>query len=900
MHKEMHPDTHRDLTQRLIDEFKFKDKSRSTLRQGRCPSCGEKELWAYAAAPWVLMCGRTNNCNHQIHVRDHYPDLFENWEKRFKPTDTNPNATADAYLSEGRGFPLSKLKGLYSQEYYKNAELGVGSSTVRFAINDDPNDIGWWQRIIDDQGVLQKTTFQYKWSSAGHAWIPPNQNLIESAEIWITEGIFDSIALWLSGIATFTQLSAHNYPAIILNKIGNECDEKGIKRPKLIFALDNDDSGHQGTFKNIERAEADGWTCTAAQPPYSRKKTDWNDLYKQSRLGFHDLETYKYYGALLIAERPVDKALLIYNRTGKTSFPFDHRRIMYWFKLDTDALNDEMKECTVDDNEDWLEEEKEIEKAKYRDNAIKNSTKVTELMDCKPTALYWQCNEDTDEQWYYFRIDFPRNKHEIKSTFTGGQLSASSEFKKRLLSIAPGVVYTGSGTQLDYLLKHWTKDIKRVQLINYVGYHKELQTHVLGNIAVQNGKKFKLNKEDYFELPRSINLKAQTPFDLDINLDQSKYQKQWINDLVDAYQVKGLIALTAFFGSLFAQQIRQQHKSFPFVEIVGEPGTGKTTLLQFLWKLVGRDNFEGEDPNKTSKAGLTRTFRQVSNLPVVLVESDRKGEHASKQFNWDHIKTLYDGGSLGALGVKNNGNETYNPPFKGTIIISQNAEINASEAVMGRIVHVGFKKDQLSKTTLEASRRLGRYSIDEVSYFIIDAITKEKSILETYTARMAVHDADLQQDHHNIKSSRVIHNHAQFMALFDALAEHVLKIDPNVCTDVLNTLTEMAQERDKKLLSDPPIVTNFWDAFEQIEASKGLAEDTLVNHHRKPNMIAINFPQFYKTAADLRFNMPDMQALQDALRHSQHYKFIEANKSVQSAIQNRSVRCWIFEKPTSQ
>lgn len=237
MHKEMHPDTHRDLTQRLIDEFKFKDKSRSTLRQGRCPSCGEKELWAYASAPWVLMCGRTNNCNHQIHVRDHYPDLFENWEKRFKPTDTNPNATADAYLSEGRGFPLSKLKGLYSQEYYKNAELGVGSSTVRFAINDDPNDIGWWQRIIDDQGVLQKTTFQYKWSSAGHAWIPPNQNLIESAEIWITEGIFDSIALWLSGITTFTQLSAHNYPAIILNKIGNECDEKGIKRPKLVFAL---------------------------------------------------------------------------------------------------------------------------------------------------------------------------------------------------------------------------------------------------------------------------------------------------------------------------------------------------------------------------------------------------------------------------------------------------------------------------------------------------------------------------------------------------------------------------------------------------------------------------------------------------------------------------------------
>lgn len=95
------------------------------------------------------------------------------------------------------------------------------------------------------------------------------------------------------------------------------------------------------------------------------------------------------------------------------------------------------------------------------------------------------------------------------------------------------------------------------------------------------------------------------------------------------------------------------HKSFPFFEAGGEPGTGKSTLLLFLWKLFGRIKYEGIDPVKSTKSGLIRTFRQVSNLPVVLIESERENEKGVvKQFDWDSLKTLFDGGSLGAQGVK--------------------------------------------------------------------------------------------------------------------------------------------------------------------------------------------------------------------------------------------------------
>lgn len=898
----MYPETQIEILNRIERDYHFKIKPNAEhQRGGTCPSCGKKELWTYTEEPWVLICPRLNHCGEQFHVRDLYPDLFQNWEKRFQASEKNPTATVDAYLTEGRGLDITPLKGLYSQEYFKKDD--IGSVTIRFPITDDPNNIGYWQRILDDQGVLPKTTFKYGWSSQGHAWYPPKTDLAHAKEIWITEGIFDTIALCQAGLTSISALSCNNYPSIVLESIAKQCADENITRPTLIWAFDADKAGKDGTLKNLAKANAEGWTCQAAQPPAGRKKTDWNDLHKQQKLNFHDLENYRYYGALLIASKPVNKALLIHNRTGKTNFPFDFDNTTYWFKIDIDKLACAMEQFNDQyNNQDWLEDEKQKQLTQYRDKAIKNCYTLTEIMDCKPQALYWQCNEETDEQWYYFRINFPRNKKEVKATFTGGQLASSAEFKKRLLSIAPGIVYTGTGNQLDHLLKQWTKDIKRVQLMNYVGYNTPLKTYTLGDIAIHQGKIYIINDEDYFELPKNINLKAQAPFDLTINANKSEYQAQWIDDLIGAYGTKGLISLTAFFGSLFAQQIRKDYKSYPFVEIVGEAGTGKSTLIQFLWKLLGRDNFEGEDPNKTSKSGLTRTFRQVSNLPVVLIESDRKGEHSSKQFNWDTIKTLYDGGSLGALGVKNNGNETYNPPFMGTVIISQNAEIVASEAIMGRIVHLGFTKDQLSKHTLAASRRLSKYDVQDISYFTIDCLSKEKAILETFQYRIEYHDKKLHQDHLNIKSSRVIHNHAQLMALFDALTEHVLNIDPNICTDVLDELTHMAQQRDKVLQIDAPIVQNFWDVYEEIEAKSNILDGSgkifsRLNHHAKPNLIAINFAQLYQVANELRYTLPDIATLQEALRHSQHYRFIEANKAVSSRLEKRSLRCWIFEKP---
>lgn len=907
----MFPETQRQVEQKLehVYGFKRKPSTNGDKLRGRCPDCNHKEssAWTFAEEPWIVFCPRKNECGHENHVRDLFPELFEKWEKRFEPTPEDPLRTVNAYLIEERGFPLEQLKGLYAQESitrYKPKK--TTSITLRFPITDEQGNEGWWQRVLDQQDVLPKTSFKEDWSSMGHAWLTPNTNYLESKEIWITEGIFDTIALWFSGITSCSALTCNNYPSIFLNEIAQKCTEAGINFPKLVWAFDNDEAGHKGIFKNIELAQAEGFECEVALPPGGRKKQDWNDLYKQDRLKFSDLETYKYYGALLVAEKAVDKGILIYKHKGMKSFPFDFKNQVYWFKLDMDKYDDYMKGLhATDDNANWAQEEKDLLIAERRDSALEHASTVEIMMECRPYGLYYQYQKEIDEASYFFKVDFPRGGQTIKNTFTSSQITSAGSFGERLTHIAPGVFYEGNSKQLLAFLKRELRDIKRVELINYVGYHKEHQTYVLCDIAVQNGRRFKINKEEYFELPRKTNLKARAPFQLEINNNASDYTDAWVKDLLDAYDVRGMVALTAFFGSLFAQQIRSMHKSFPFIELVGEPGTGKSTLLSFLWKLFGRSNYEGIDPSKSSISGLLRTFRQVSNLPVVLLESDREGDKGTvKQFDWNALKTLYDNGSLGAKGVKNGGNETYEPPFMGTLVISQNAEIVSTEAVMGRIVQYKFTKEQMSKKGLYASRNLERYEQSQISQFILLCIEKENAVLESYRLGMERYDEILHQEKYNVKSSRVIHNHAQLLALFDAMCTHVLKdlIPNDIQQKVRDELFGMAQNRDKVLKSDPIIVQNFWNTVEEMEDAIKIPtnQETVLNHSARSDLFAINFAHLYRVAADYRYSLPEVNELQNALRHSLHYRFVEANKAIQSKISSTTKRCWIFEKPTSQ
>lgn len=888
----MNPTLHLDVTRQLLADFEFKPKG-DWLREGRCPRCQKKELYTHAAEPWVVKCGRIDKCRYERHVKELYPDFFENWSDRFKVTEATPHAAADAYLVNARGFDIARLRGCYTQENYVDRELDASTATVRFPLPGG----GYWERLIDrpQRFGKKKARFNYGSKYQGHWWTPPGLDLATVEQVWIVEGIFDAIALWLHGIAAVAAMSCNNYPEHALAALAKQ---RAGDRPTLVWALDtdgtsNDGAGQRYTRKWVKQARQQGWDCKAAQIPQDgRAKLDWNDLHQRDRLGEQQLKGYLHQGALLIARKPSEKALLIYNEAGKHEFPFEFGNRLWWFKLD---LNKYAKaRAALEDKDGGLTEDE------IKEQALAECNGIQPISTCYPQALYYQRNEITDESWYYFRVSMPDDRPPLKNTFTGGQIMAAAEFGKRLASMSPGGLFTGTTTQLMHLMENQLVGIKSVETIDFIGYSRDHGAYVFGDVAVKDGALYELNAEDYFEIGRTNIKSLLQSLKLDINARREDYTDKWFGDLYTAFGVKGIVALAFWLGSLFAEQIRQRDKSYPFLEAVGEAGAGKTTLLEFLWRLLGRDDHEGTDPTKSTLAGRTRTFGQVGNLPMVLIEADRSNgadKMHAKQFDWDELKPLYNGRIGRARGLKSAGNETYEPPFRGTVVISQNAVVDASDAVLQRIVHLRFDKSLHSTEGALASKRLENWPIEQLSGWILAAVRREKKILDTLAEFGPGYEAMLKA-HPNLKSMRICKNHAQIMALVDAL-DHVVPIGAEHKREAFDYITQMAVARQQAINADHPLVQEFWELFDYLDGGEeGIPR---LNHAHKDDEISVSLPHFMSVASQRGINkIPSLTDLKRLLPESRARKFI-AYKSVNSNITTRegngvTVKCWVFRR----
>ncbi|MCD9118323.1 toprim domain-containing protein [Pseudomonas bijieensis] len=906
------------------------------MRGGTCPACNKKELYSNFNNPWFIKCGRESKCAQQWHVKELYPDLFDDWSKRAPATDENPNATARAYLEFARGFRFDLVQGTFTQEHFYDPDLGIGSATVRFPL---PNGT-YWERLIDKPHRFgkKKARFTKGGGAKGHWWCHPRTNLADTKEIWIVEGVFDAISLIHHDIDAVAAMSSNQFPEQSLRALATE---RAGDLPKLVWALDNEPGAHRYTRKWVAMARAMGFTCEAAQiPQRDGRKVDWNDLHQ--RWGFiddvdarrrridADVKEARHHGALLIAESASEKALLMYTWREREEFHFGFDSRLYWWKLDISKFNNAMQALENSDNH----EEQLLNEKAQREKALRMSGCVIEIANCYPQALYFQRNEITDESWYFFRVDFPHDGGSVKNTFTGGQVAAASEFKKRLLGMAAGAVFTGSGQQLDKIMKDQLFAIKTVQTIDFVGYSKEYACYVYGDLAVKDGQVVDVNDEEFFEFGKLRLKTLQRAVPVRIQRDPKEYSDEWAKLLWTCFGAQGVVALTFWFGSLFAEQIRARYQSFPFLEATGEAGAGKTTLLNLLWKLLGRAGYEGFDPSKSTKAGRSRLMGQVSGMPVVLLESDRSGDDKShaKNFEWDELKDYFGGGTLATKGVKTAGNETYEPPFRGTIAISQNAPVIASEAIMTRIVKLHFVRPNVTPESRAAADQLTALDGNKLSYFLLQAVKRESDVMATLADKIPAHEARLRRLHTHcvscdaeypatnekaacqhcgnqlrgyIRVERIVKNHAQLLGLVDCIRSLIPLSDAQISA-TQRCIVSMAIERQSSISADHPVVAEFWEVYDYLQGLD--ADGPVVNHSKKDNIIAINLNEFVERAAEHRQKLADVSELRDRLKESRCRKFLESNKAVDSAVRayqatrnnntitkSPTVKCWIFQ-----
>lgn len=853
--------------------------------RGVCPSCNKKELYTHAKTPVVIRCGRQNKCAYEEKVRDVLPDLFVNFNNTYKPSRQNPKATANAYMELQRGINPQRLHENWKQGTFKNRNADKPTATVRFHISEDV----YMERFVEtvtitdpDDGSKTKRKQNFKGSHRGKYWIPAGLEIDEGDEVWIVEACINALSLWANGIKAVAALSSANYPSELFS-------DHGGKDIKWVWAYDNDKAGKKAAVKHHGRlSHAGGEISEAALPPASKNGKDWNDHHTEGDLANNKfIAKCRYYGSLAIAQNAAEKAFLIWRETQSNGFDLVFNNRTYWFNFDHD------KYSKISDQE--REQGNDPADPDVLKRIATNSSSLIEIANCETTFLYYMANELTDDAWYYARVSFPHGGKPVKNTFTGAQLAAPSEFKKRLLSIAAGAVFTGSKSHLDYISRERLYNLKVVETIDYLGYSKEHQAYILNKLAVKDGVVHELNDEDFFQIgTESIKSLCNSPA-LQIGEAQA-YLREWKKQFWIAFKEKGAICLAYWIGSLFAEQIRTIEKTYPFLELVGEPGSGKSTIIEFLWKLCGRYEYEGFDPMKSTLPARSRNFSQTSNLPVVLIEGDRSDDGAKqKGFDWDELKPLYNGRASRSRGVKNAGNDTYEPPFRGSVIIAQNAEVRASEAMLQRIIHMGFDKSGHTEESGRATKWLEQAPIEAMSYFLLEILQQEKAFLEYFSEWSPKYkDNLLKLD--NIRTRRIALNHGQMLALHD-LACRVLEVDENQRLAGQQMIEHMAQERERTICQDHPLVQDFWEAYEYLTEKKYSKE---VNHSKDDSVIAIHLNHFQTLVGQEKLSLPDPAELKRLLRTSRKPKYI-GYKPVRSAIWKtdngeKIVKCWVFEK----
>jgi excisionase family DNA binding protein len=297
-----------------------------------------------------------------------------------------------------------------------------------------------------------------------------------------------------------------------------------------------------------------------------------------------------------------------------------------------------------------------------------------------------------------------------------------------------------------------------------------------------------------------------------------------------------MVALAFFVMSLFAVQIRLREKSIGFLEITGPPGSGKSTLVEFLWKLLGRSGYEGFDPNKATPAFLARSLIKVSNMPVGLIEGgrqdDKRGGH--RQFDYNELLVLFNGRSPRGTGQKSNGVETNEPPFLGTIYLVQNERIDAIPAVLERLMSMAIDKGGRNEATREAAIRLEQWPMERLSGTIVHIVRNEAKWLQFYFERSEFHERDMRTRVEGLHNDRVIKNHRQLAAAVESLPHLFPAIRPEWVAETLHLIEALALDRQMSVGGDHPLVADFWEKVEYLvarESADAHGEGKSLNQH---------------------------------------------------------------------
>jgi hypothetical protein len=270
--------------------------------------------------------------------------------------------------------------------------------------------------------------------------------------------------------------------------------------------------------------------------------------------------------------------------------------------------------------------------------------------------------------------------------------------------------FYGNTYQLKKIFANWMDYEVQAHIIETMGYNHEHNMFAFSNAVFTNtGKLLKVNDVGIIEDPDKKEKYYLPAFGL-ANINNVDYEgerkfifiegklnfEKWAKLYFEAFESNGAIAMLFLILSVFWDIVFSQVGFFPFLFLFGSFGTGKTTLVENLLRLFGKD-YIGIPLNNATQVALSRTIASRNNSIFYLKEYTSETDDS----NQDLILTAYDGSGR-STGVKSNDNRTRNANVKSAIIFDGNQLPTQKTAVLSRMILLNFENNQFNKIQSEA------------------------------------------------------------------------------------------------------------------------------------------------------------------------------------------------------
>jgi len=494
-------------------------------------------------------------------------------------------------------------------------------------------------------------------------------------------------------------------------------------------------------------------------------------------------------------------------------------------------------------------------------------------------------NEETD------RIEIVREtiiksqdgEYTAKLNIEPVHFTSPTEFKKAVMGIGD-FQYTGDGNDLVNLVNRLfaEQEVKDCQRPIQIGRINEdlYSGFFTDNVAFCNNEVIHSDDEGGFWVdntyvkPSSYIIES-APGVL-LNTEQFDW-KESLDHLCGAYgshapRVLVLWQIASLFSDTFFN-IRGGRGSFPLMYVGGGFKSGKTTLIGIVNNYLGMGNVQQIDIATTTKAGLDRTMKFYSSLPVWIDElrSETFDSNMQGMLRGAHNR------SSGMKAMRTGTSQVRTTDIKCTLLLS-GQETPPDAALNERMVKVNI--NSADRPFSNADFKWMTKHMDKLSYMTYDLLSKGDEITEYIQAHYVDNSDDMND---RLENSRVAGNYAVIMTIAEYLGmDKVEGFEDYLYQIAIDSCTESDERNESNVI--------FFEMLD-IMQEQGIHAGKYFHKRRDDDDVDVAWTKMYakykETKAKRRETVMDSRALLNQLKDSG-----VVTKPSNAKVDGHPTRCW--------